>query len=75
VIEFDIDIQGFIIKGKPIMTEMSGFDLKAVNTKSNGSVKPQKKSITQGLIGNSISLELAPLSWNVIRVGVNNNWQ
>jgi len=72
VIEFDIEVQGFILKGMPKMTEISGHDLKTVNTKSNGSVKPQKKSITGITVGNTVSAELTPLSWNVIRIGVNN---
>jgi alpha-N-arabinofuranosidase len=70
IFEFEIEVQGFTVKGSPKMTELSGHDPKAVNTKSNDSVKPQKKSYTQVTAGNSISAELTPLSWNVIRVGV-----
>ena len=71
VVEYDIEIQGFTLEGTPKMSDLSGFDLKAVNTKSNGSVKPRKKNITQIAVDNTITAELAPLSWNVIRVGVN----
>ena len=70
VIEFDIDIQGFLLERAPKMTVLGGHDLKAANTKTNDSVKPQKKSIAQVITGNVITAELIPLSWNVIRVGV-----
>jgi len=69
-IEYDIEVQGLTLSGTPILTELSGFDLKAVNTKENGSVKPFEKSLAQDSKDNKISAELTPLSWNVIRVGV-----
>ena len=68
-IEFDIDIQGFSVTGVPSFTELSGHDPKAVNTKSNGNVKPKENSSVR-VEGNILSAELAPLSWNMLRVGV-----
>jgi len=49
--------------------EMSGHDIKQVNTQSDGSVAP-KDGKTPALGGGNISAELAPLSWNMIRVAV-----
>jgi alpha-N-arabinofuranosidase len=69
IVEFDIELQGFTLSGIPSFTEMSGFGIKDVNTKSNGAVKPQDKSFIRN-DGNTVVAELAPLSWNVIRVGV-----
>jgi len=68
-VEFDIELQGFTVSATPSFTEISGFGLKDVNTKSKGTVKPQEKSAVRSG-GNTVIAELAPLSWNVIRVGV-----
>jgi len=69
VVEFDIEIQGFGISGVPQYSELSGHDLKAVNTKSSGAVKPFDKAVAK-VEGNTVSAVLAPLSWSMIRVGV-----
>ena len=70
IIEYEIEVQGLVLYGELKLTELSGHDLKAVNTKADGSVKPQDKSFIQETGSNMICAELAPLSWNVIRVGV-----
>jgi alpha-N-arabinofuranosidase len=68
-VEFDALLQGFALSGTPSFIEISGHGLKDVNTKSAGAVKPQVKSAVR-CDGNTVIAELAPLSWNVIRVGV-----
>ena len=69
VVEFDIEMQGFIATGTPIFSELSGHDIKAVNTITNGVVKPKDKAIAEPE-GSMVSAELAPLSWNMIRIRV-----
>jgi len=68
-VEFDALLQGFTLSGTPSFIEISGHGLKDVNTKLNGAVKPKDKSTVRS-DGNNVIAELAPLSWNVIRVGV-----
>ena len=68
-VEFDIEVQGFIPKGVHSFCEMSGFDAKTVNTKTDGSVKPKDKAVLK-VEGNMVSAGLAPMSWNMIRVGI-----
>ena len=68
-VEFDIELQGFKLSGTPKFIDISGHDLKDVNTKTNDTVKPQDKNAVR-CDGNTVIAELAPLSWNVIRVGV-----
>ncbi|MCL2223070.1 MAG: alpha-N-arabinofuranosidase [Oscillospiraceae bacterium] len=67
--EFDIDLQGFNVLGINAFSELSGHDVKATNTKSNGNVKPRDKNTAKAQ-GNLVSAELAPLSWNMIKVKV-----
>ena len=69
VVDFEIEIQGLKITGKPVFEELSGKNLKAVNTKNKESVRPQSKTSAK-VSKNAISVELKPLSWNMIRVGV-----
>ena len=69
IIEFDVELQGLTVDGTPKFTEISGFDIKAVNTKNNGVVKPAEKTAVKAQVS-TINAELSPLSWNVIRVGV-----
>ncbi len=45
---------------------LSGFDIKAVNTAADGSVKPVSKPL-DGVYESVKEIELSPLSWNVIR--------
>ena len=68
-VEFDVDLQGFNVTGINAYSELSGHDLKATNTKSSGNVKPNDKA-TAKVSGNQVSAELAPLSWNMIKVSV-----
>jgi len=68
-VELDTDTQGFDLSGKVKLTELCGYDLKAVNTKDNGHVAP-KESAAVKIEGNTIKAVLAPLSWNVIRAGL-----
>ena len=68
VIEFDIDLQGFKVDSVADFSEISGYDVKQVNTKVNGSVMPRKA--TADIDGNMVKAVLKPLSWNMIRVSV-----
>jgi len=68
-IEFDIDAQGLVLADNAAFTELCGHDLKAVNTKNNAVVVPKEKTSVK-IENNVLKAELAPLSWNVIRVGV-----
>jgi len=69
VAQFDTQVQGFSLNGEANLTVLEGFNLKAVNTKAYGLVMPKEK---KGVIieNDVIKTELAPLSWNVIRVGL-----
>jgi len=69
VVEFDVEIQGLTLTGAPTFCELSGHDLKAVNTKTSSAVKPKDKAIVNAK-DSVISAELAPLSWNMIRAEV-----
>ena len=67
-VELDIDLQGFEIKGINAFSELSGYDVKTTNTKSSRTVTPSDKSAI--VSSNTVTAELEPLSWNMIRVSV-----
>jgi len=68
-IEFIADLQGYKLGEVLEFSEMSGHDIKKVNTKGDGSVKPAAGSGAKVENG-GLSVSLKPLSWNVLRVGV-----
>ena len=67
VVDFEVDLQGFDVKSVSEFKEMSGYDVKAVNTKDNSPVVP-KEGGTYKVEGSVVTAALAPLSWNMIRV-------
>lgn len=69
VIEFEMNLQGFIIDSIADFSDLSGHDIKAVNTKTDSSVTP-KKAAGAVIDGNTVNAPLKPLSWNMIRVTV-----
>jgi len=68
-VDFDITLQDFNVTGINAFSELSGHDLKAVNTKTSGAVKPTENKAA-AVSGNNVNAELAPLSWNMIKVAV-----
>ena len=62
-------LQGFSLGDVLEFSEMSGYDLKKVNTKSDGPVKPRSSNGVKAADG-VVSVELKPLSWNMIRIAV-----
>jgi len=69
VIELTLDLQGFRPEKITEFSEMSGFDLKQVNTNADASVKPSDSKDAK-VDGDALSAVLKPLSWNMIRVAV-----
>lgn len=66
-VDFVAELQGFNVAAVLEFSEMSGHDIKAVNDKSNGAVKPKSgKGAT--VADGKVSATLAPLSWNMLRV-------
>lgn len=63
---FDIQLDGFDVKGIKEFSQMSGHDIKAVNTETSGAIKPSTSEAIELTEGQAVA-ELAPLSWNVIR--------
>jgi alpha-N-arabinofuranosidase len=68
VIELDVDLQGLAPVSIKEFAEISGHDVKQVNTKIAGPVAPRASGAAK-IEGNGVSAVLKPLSWNVIRVG------
>ena len=68
-IEFDVDMQNFNATSVTSFSELCGHDVKATNTKGNVNVVP-KEGKSAMLNNNVVSANLAPLSWNMIRVAV-----
>lgn len=69
IIDFTVDLQGFEADSVVAFSEMSGFDIKQVNTKADGSVMPRENK-TAKLEGGQLQAALKPLSWNMLRVAV-----
>jgi len=67
--EFDIELQGFSAKSITEHSQMSGFDIKQVNTKGAVSVVPSPVTDSK-LDGDKASAVLKPLSWNMIRIAL-----
>jgi len=68
-IDFELELQGFHMKDIREFTEMNGFDIKQTNTQSSGAVKP-KPGKSPVVDGNMVNASFAPLSWNMIRIGL-----
>ena len=69
VVDFDIDFQGFDVDSVTAFSELSGFDVKAVNTKAAAPVTPAG-ALSAQISGSVVTAPLKPLSWNMIRVAV-----
>lgn len=65
--EFLVELQGFNLKHIIEFSEMSGYDLKQVNTATHIAVKP-KAGQTADLVSNQLTATLKPLSWNAFRI-------
>ena len=63
---FDIQLDGFEVKGITEFTHMTGYGIKEVNTEKNEVVKPVISEAIEWN-GNLAVAQLEPLSWNVIR--------
>ena len=68
-VEFDLEAQGYTLTGVSTFTELSGHELKAVNTKDKSVVAPKSNTVTKAT-GKIAGAVLAPLSWNMIRLEV-----
>lgn len=67
--DFSVETTDFAIKKIIEFTEMTGFDIKETNTADQERIKP-KQSEHYELANDKLSIELAPLSWNMIRCEV-----
>ena len=68
-LELEINPQSFNLTGVSKFTELSGFDLKAVNTKDSEIVVPKEKTGVK-IDNNIVTAELSPLSWNVLQLEI-----
>jgi alpha-N-arabinofuranosidase len=68
-IDFSAELQGFVPSSILEFSEISGHNIKQTNTKDNCPVAP-KAADSATVSGNQLSVALAPLSWNMIRVSV-----
>ena len=68
-VELSIEAQGYTKKGVPTHTEISGYDVKAVNTKGSNVVTPKNKNIVKSESSITDAV-LTPLSWNMIRIEI-----
>ena len=69
-VDFTAELQGFTLSNVLEFTEISGHDVKQVNTKDTYPVVPKETDAVK--VGkNQLTASLKPLSWNMIRVGLN----
>jgi len=68
-INFTTELQGFNPSNVLEFSEISGHDVKQINTKDSCPISP-KASNTANINGNQLSAVLAPLSWNMLRIGL-----
>ena len=68
-LELSVNLEGFELKEVIEFSEMSGFDVKQVNTKDEVLVKPRTSDKVE-LDGKDLTATLAPLSWNMIRISL-----
>ncbi|MCL2285876.1 MAG: alpha-N-arabinofuranosidase [Firmicutes bacterium] len=67
--EFEIGLQGLYPKAIDEHTELSGYDVKQVNTADTAAVVP-KACLTTKLEGNKVMAVLKPFSWNMIKISL-----
>lgn len=66
VLDFEIGFDDLAVEAVKEFSQMSGFDIKEVNTEQNGQIKPvASEEYTLNTAG--INCHLQPLSWNMIR--------
>ncbi|MGX7351099.1 alpha-N-arabinofuranosidase [Enterococcus canis] len=65
-LDFHVDLGDFVVKGIREFSQMSGFDIKAVNDARNEIVHPSE-NIEYEWNDTKLDVKLAPLSWNMIR--------
>ncbi|MGM0124671.1 alpha-N-arabinofuranosidase [Enterococcus sp. AZ194] len=72
VMDFEVMLEDLSITKVVEFSQMSGFDIKQVNSEANHKVKPEGSNDFE-VAGDSkkLSASLAPLSWNMIRCAVN----
>ena len=68
-VEFEIGLQGFCAKEIGEHVELSGFDIKQVNTLGAANVVPRAGTGTK-LDGDKVMAVLKPLSWNMIKISL-----
>ncbi|MCL1877709.1 MAG: alpha-N-arabinofuranosidase, partial [Defluviitaleaceae bacterium] len=68
-VEFSAELQGFSPTKILNFSEISGHDIKAVNSKDACPIAP-KASQAASVNGKNLTATFAPLSWNMIRVGL-----
>ncbi|WP_313794876.1 arabinosylfuranosidase ArfA [Fundicoccus culcitae] len=69
-IDFECDFYDISLGDVIDFSEMAGFDIKAINTSAEEVVKPSPSEEIR-VENNVVSAKLKPLSWNVIRVALN----
>lgn len=69
MLDLDVALQGFSVGPELEFSEMCGHDVKRINTRDDGSVKPQKANGAK-LSDTGLSIALKPLSWNMVRLAL-----
>jgi len=69
-VDFAAELQGFDLAGIIDSTEICGHDIKQINTKDACPIAPRKTD-NATVSGGHLSAVLEPLSWNVIRIVLN----
>ena len=68
-LDFTMNLEGYDITKIKEFSQMAGFDIKEVNNEKEERVKPEASESIR-LEGQTITADLEPLSWNMIRVAV-----
>ena len=68
-IDFAAELQGFTLAGVVEFTEICGHDIKQINTKDACPIAPIAADSAVAT-GNKLTATLKPLSWNMIRIGL-----
>lgn len=68
-IDFEIDLNGFKLKEIIEFSQFTGFDIKEINTEKKGNVKPVASS-NINLSDDKVTAKIFPLSWNMIRISL-----
>ena len=69
IVDFEMELQGFKLTGASESCEISGKDLKAVNTKEIELIRPQIRSYV-GIKDKTVDITLSPRSWTMLKLGV-----